>query len=394
MGEALTRYYRKLQRTSLRRNIFWSSLLGSLLVLGISSVSALSLVLVTFDSAEFPFVGSGLTTLPAAWALIIGTVLGGLLVLTLFYLRLLSNDMYEALSEPWTRERKGATWTFVIIVSLVFVLPALIHFYMGSITDSPYSAVRTWSWAINYFTKYTGGLVGFTLAVLSILAFYITIQQLKDFQSRISSFSELLDRIIVLGQTATNDDKMHIIAYTPAVGYLAQNKLWSQVLAALTDVDKRGDRDHRCRTKILTQEMTTLTDWHAQFIGRKTKRIGGRPVTEEDVKKATKEARTIRDLLTQHDPKAYKEVKFNTLPGYYCFFTSRRAIIVAPLFLPLTATTEAPRDLAKLRAMPPPHMIGFETTDRGIIDYLFDQFEYIEQSDAGTPAEATLVAVA
>ncbi len=381
----------RFRRTPLRRNLFMSTWLVALIILALSMLTAVSFMLITVDAYQFPVFGDGLRSMSGWRSFLIGALLGGVSVLALLYARLLSNDMYEALAEPWAAPgRRRATFTVVCLGAFAILLPVGLYLVSTASSVNSGSPLIYVAHGVSYMDRYTGGPIGFVMAILALLAFYLTIQQLRDFQSRISNFAQLLERIVEMGKTASRGDPMYIIAYTPAIGYLAERHiLWEKVAKAIIGIEEDEAGERVCKTKIITQPMTSLAKWHDQFVGRKTKRRGR--VEAAQTARATEEAARIKTAIIACDRSCYIEVPFEILPGYYCFFTSRRALIVAPLFLPLSVSGGAV-GTEKLASLPSPHMIGFETTDRGIIDQLFEQFDYIEAHVTPAPAPAPAAA--
>ncbi len=242
-----------------------------------------------------------------------------------------------------------------------------------------------------------GGLFAFFTGVLSVMGFYYTIRSLIEIRSTINSFPELIERLCKLTDSATQKNKLKILAYTPAIGAITQAEEWSDFKRKLLDKINPAPKKARSRNffdkanfkrKEQTQgerapvvpgciEMICLkTDhikiWHGLFANK----IGpdGKPVTEEAIKQADRDAEEILNAIAangQEGKPSLRQLSWRMLPGYYMFFTRTKAIIVTPFFLPFPKGTPK-KDQEKLPAV---QMIGMETADRAIINSMFALFE-------------------
>jgi len=72
---------------------------------------------------------------------------------------------------------------------------------------------------------------------------------------------------------------------------------------------------------------------------------------------------------------AVKRLPHDFMPGYYFFYNSQRAIVVAPLNLPSPKGSPPTKLQEGGSSGPTVHMIGFETNDRGIIRQLAEVYK-------------------
>lgn len=211
-----------------------------------------------------------------------------------------------------------------------------------------------------FFIIFTG------LPTLCFLA--LAVQQLREIRRTISSFSELIDRVCDLADKATNANPIRILAYTPAVGYLARpDAEWDQFQKAIARKDSKGPI-----AEIICLQETDLASWHDLFVGRQTSRDIDLEMTREA---STLAEGLLRDLQQDTHYKACKSVHrlpFDFMPGYYFFFTKDRALIVVPLFLPLPGSAPEPRQ----QQLPTVQMIGFETAERALIQDVEQMYDY------------------
>ncbi len=370
---------RAFNRTSVRRGYVLPPILVSILIVFITCLTSVSLVIVVSDGAQYPYVGNGFSSLFGFNGFVAGVIAGTLITLALLYMRMLSNDFFEALTEPWFKGiRLRATLALIAMLLIFFGLPTYIKLSTELLPEpDPTSQLGRWATylhqsgsylgtVVHYIDKTTGGIPTFVVSAVSVIAFYITILQLRDFENRISSFGELMEKLVELLEMADTNDRLHFVCYTPAVGYLAEPRLWEPLRAALL---RPGV------VQMIIPKSADLHCWHQAFVGRRTKRRtnGKKVIIQPQVDDANAVSDEIIGCLKRTQG-AVTQVDFDVLPGYYCFFTLRRAILVTPLFVPLLADPRMPHD-----ALPPPDMIGFSTSDRGVIDSMLEQFDHILQ---------------
>lgn len=371
----------------LRRNRLFGFIGAIILIPIVSGLAAVSTTIVLYDAAQYPYFGADLRSLGGGLGfmagLTIGAILGALLLSSLIYFRFISDDAYEALTvwKPSTRS------IFYWFLGICLGLPLAAKIAVANIESHTwyYNRVVDVASVVQWFDKHAGGLAGFVISALSIVAFSLTVLQLRDFQSRISSFSQLMEELVKLANEATPHDRMHVICYTPAIGYLAEQRLWESVRLALT---RETIENGVCypNVRLLVPHIKEVNEWHEAFLGRRRKRRAENAaiIGIEDIQNANAAAQAVRNTL--FNANAYDEVSFDVLPGYYCFFTNKRAIVVNPLFVPLVADSKARSSMPS--SYPPPDMVGYSTNEKGIIDHLFAQFEHILEVNSNLKSSA------
>jgi hypothetical protein len=180
----------------------------------------------------------------------------------------------------------------------------------------------------------------------------------------IKNFSDLSESLVELlqdpGDNPGDNDVIRYMANTPALGYLA-----------LPDYKWRELRDlillRRENLRVICLEELDLKIWHNQFKNRVTKR----GLIDDEAKEASEESeRLINEINRGKSPE--EEVRrrcFGRLPGYYIFTSGQRAIVAAPLFLPLPLGSRQDF-LGQV-----PQMLGFDTDNPlliMIVNSIFD----------------------
>lgn len=178
----------------------------------------------------------------------------------------------------------------------------------------------------------------------------------------ISSFSNLIEKLYELLEDTNSDDTFRFLAYTPALGYLALPKEnWNKLQGLLMS---------RNKLNMLCLDEVDLKIWHDRFINRVTKRG---VLTKNNTIKASETSERLIEYLKSNKEVEVKRVVFGRLPGYYIFSNGKKAIVAAPLFLPLPAGSQ--QDLMGQV----PQMLGFETDNPLLvmmIDNIFDLYFY------------------
>ncbi len=150
--------------------------------------------------------------------------------------------------------------------------------------------------------------------------FHIIFVQEPTLTRAISSFSELMIRVENLIEATAREDKIKWLAYTPALGFLAQTQPeWERLQAAM--IARRGQLDMICL------EEGQLKEWHRKFIGRSTERED--TITTDLADRATAVSEELLGGIVKK-----RRLKWGQLPEYYLFSNSRRAIVVTPFGLP------------------------------------------------------------
>jgi hypothetical protein len=356
-------------RKHLRANI----IAYTIMILVLASIGAFGTMLIDQNMYNYPLISGGFLNRGSAIQIglisfLIGAAAGGLVIIMFIAMRVISDDLYEVLSINHIR---GGILNFVLRNFLILIITSIIIFAIVwlyiRVQGESFGGDSYLAPVIKFLSENGGGIIGLPVAIITFVAFSITIQQLKDFQSRIVGTGDLIKRIVELSATSSSVDPLRMISFTPALGFLAQPlNEWQRVKNSLTDLDK----DNRPKTQMIVLNETELKQWHGQFEGRRTWQglIGS-----NHIKQAHEESMEIKRKLSSADINSYVETTYRDLPGFYCFFTSERAIISTPLFLPIFNT-----DVAIRGSIPSPHMIGYQTTDRATIDDLFHQFHYLQ----------------
>jgi hypothetical protein len=183
-----------------------------------------------------------------------------------------------------------------------------------------------------------------------------------------------------MAKNATPDAPLKILAYTPAIGFLAQPiNDWNRLRNAL-DQKPNG----RPIVEVVCLRERDLSIWHKLFIGRTTLRG---VVTSNMTDDATIAANTLLSHISQDGvgkpiQGTVHRLPWRFMPGFYLFIIRERAIIVTPLFMPFPKG--APKQ--KQESLPTVQMIGVETQDRAIIrdvESIFNYYKMLPQNPLG-----------
>jgi len=246
----------------------------------------------------------------------------------------------------------------------------------------------------------------------------------------IKSFSDMMDSLHdILSETDT-DQPFRFMALTPALGYLARPlsewerlrdellrlnnvrmiclakddvKLWHRLFEGrvtergyLTrrDTDKASEAgedlvDNLNRIRYLTysnSEFNGFLKSHpdlAKELRKDAAKIDDlrfvkrHPELGEWMTNYPSDAKYVQDELIKH--RNIKRLSWGRLPGYYIFSNGKRAIVAAPLFLPLPLDTDQEHAVSHI-----PQMLGFETNDPLLvmmINRVFDAYHlYVDES--------------
>jgi len=206
-----------------------------------------------------------------------------------------------------------------------------------------------------------GGIFAAFTGVVTIYTLLYTVGSIRDIRRTVSSFSELIDRVHKMAGNATDSNPLRILAYTPAIGFLALRKHdWDKFHKAVTT-----PIDGKPMTNMVCLEHDDLDVWHQLFVDRRTLK---KKIELQDAKDANTAAENLlrvlgKDSLGKDVPDSVHRLPWRFMPGFYLFFTRERAIIVVPLFLPFPKG--APKSLQE--ELPSVQMIGLETQDRSLI---------------------------
>ena len=133
----------------------------------------------------------------------------------------------------------------------------------------------------------------------------------------VTSFDELIDELERLIRTTEPDDSVKMLAFTPALGFLAKPEKWESL--------KRCLSANRNKIQITCLDKQPLKRWHELFVGRRNDfGLIDKALTDE----ATRVAEELLAGLT------VTRLDFLQMPDFYAFSNARCAILVTPLFLP------------------------------------------------------------
>jgi hypothetical protein len=147
----------------------------------------------------------------------------------------------------------------------------------------------------------------------------------------VSSFKDLMERLIELIESTPTGSTIRYLAYTPAIGFLAESEsLWEKLRDCI--VRKAAQIEMICLRD------DELASWHGRFEGKKTARPRGR-IDAYLIQQANEASKELILRLGEEGRQPIQK-EFNALPGFYLFGNSKRAIIVAPVGIPLLQKTE------------------------------------------------------
>jgi hypothetical protein len=180
----------------------------------------------------------------------------------------------------------------------------------------------------------------------------------RDRTDSVSSFSDLMERLIELIQSTEAGDTIRFLAYTPAIGFLAENEaLWKKLEDCLL-----------ARAKII--DMICLDDedlarWHARFRGKATAR-SEKKITPALINRAGEVSRKLLERIEAIGRSPTRK-KFTELPGFYLFKNRKRALIVAPVGVPLLSA-DGPQEMGAELKQSKVEMFGLDTNTGQILD--------------------------
>lgn len=304
---------------------------------------------------------SGNVWLAVVWIFLFGAIFG-------FALNAIVRQGWREFLDPFARVQRGRSFYISLLMTLIVITAAgAWSNYFGKTVEG--ADVGEF---LNLVNNSSGGLFAMITGGATIFALALTVRGLWEIKRTIISFSDLIDRLCLMLNKASFIDPVHMVCYTPALGCLALPKRdFERFYQSLVTPD--GEEPH---ARIICLGAKELNEWHRLFIGRRTVRgkVDLRMVEEAD----ERAKRMINYLSKGEDPVVshrqdigVKYLPFQFMPGFYFFFTSTRAIIVAPFFLqyPEGAPKPINEDVSQVE------MIGFETSNRGIIDTLRTMYE-------------------
>ncbi len=142
----------------------------------------------------------------------------------------------------------------------------------------------------------------------------------------VSSFKDLMERLTDLLRSTEAGDTVRYLAYTPVLGFLSETEdLWKKLQ---TCMEQRADQ-----IDMICLKDDDLAHWHGRFAGRNTAR-GETPVEASLIQKANEVSRVVLGRLEAQGRPPMRR-PFAELPGFYVFKNSTRALVVAPVGVPL-----------------------------------------------------------
>lgn len=306
----------------------------------------------------------------------IAFLLGGIFFGTIAY-ALAAKGWRENTDHLW-QPFKDLTFTFLTLI----VLSLMIGVWILSERYSSSHGNGTGGGLLSLIEKDPGGIFVVFMGVLTVVGFAVTLQSLWEIRSTIKSFPDLNDRLCKMFDTTKDGETVHMVCYTPSLGFIALeknefNRFFDRI---------NGTKAGKARVEMICLRKPDLNEWHELFIGRKTGRGEGK-VSPELAEKATEKAEiTVGHLLLENSfsgtdsekketRSPVKRLPFDFMPGYYFFYNGQRAIIVAPLNLPFPKGAPNLNQIGQRPSGPTVHMIGFETSDQGIIHDLSELYD-------------------
>lgn len=281
-----------------------------------------------------------------------------------------------------------------ILLTLLLAAPFLIF----TIVFLDYPASRPIWWKM--FLTNPGGLFALITGGGTLVGTYIAVQSILEMKHTITSYPQLLDRLIeMIVDAGESTEGVMCVSYSPLPGSWQVRKKLKRDL-----IDTLSHRRRLIKMICLTEEdHRRLLDTIAS-VGTEQKGKLSKP----DVDGFEKECEGI--LLMLNGEEVYPEhmtdppkkdfgfrakpirKKWGELPSYYFFVSEHRAIVVVPIGLPHLSNSED--SVATERAVTTRQIsvetLGFETTDRHIVQLLQREFDKIAQATAQeTPLDAS-----
>lgn len=169
----------------------------------------------------------------------------------------------------------------------------------------------------------------------------------------IGSFEQLMIEMSTLIENTPEQEPIRILAYTPAIGFLARaEKEWERLEKAMDET--KGNLSFTCL------DGHSLLDWHNRFVGRRTARDEYKGVDEKLAKRAT----NVSETLLKKTGVTTKRKEYAHLPDYYLVSNDKWAIIVVPFFLP---NLNIPESEEKHGRMAKVDMFGIVTNQKEVV---------------------------
>ena len=200
---------------------------------------------------------------------------------------------------------------------------------------------------------------------------FITLSSIVDFRQNITSFPDLINRVILLIEETKEEDKVRFMSFTPAIGSLAlPDYHWDDLKKVITSKRSTTKIDMICMNE------NDLKKFHDSFLGRQTNRGKVDSALINEINSFS------LNLIKNHFGDVGESIHEITnlpsskLPGYYLFANKNKAIIASPLFLPMPHN-ELPKEI--IINLPNVTMFGIETKDPAIISSAIRMFEIYKQ---------------
>jgi hypothetical protein len=185
----------------------------------------------------------------------------------------------------------------------------------------------------------------------------------EDRTDSVSSFADLIERLIDLLDYTDRGDPIRFLAYTPALGFLTETEArWVRLRQAVMAKARQID--------LICLNENELRRWHREFAGKKTARgktESETPTITDSLIEAADEASMMVLSALREAGRPPTQKAFGEMPGFYLFKNTKRAIIVAPVGVPLL--TDRDDVLANRTAVEAKvEMFGLDTTVGSIIE--------------------------
>lgn len=269
------------------------------------------------------------------------------------------------------REVSKSVWIGCLLFTAVILFASEVAMHEAGV-NGPHNHLSVQEYVaciFRYSFGEAGGLFAAFFGMLSLVGVWMAFVSIIEFRRVITSFYQLHERIVLLIKDTPPDQRVRILAYTPAIGFLAlPEEKWTELKTALTSI--------RSRLDIVCLDQDELADWHRFFVGRRTLRDpiasnqgkSNEYLSAEDTKLATHESESLMNDLAVKRKSVRK--KLEMMPGFYLIFNDQKAIIVTPFFIPFPPGT--PPDVQKRYSKV--QMFGVETGDRRIIEDVQELF--------------------
>ena len=174
-----------------------------------------------------------------------------------------------------------------------------------------------------FFRDNIGGIFAILMGVATVVGTYLAIKSIRDANQIITSYSELMERLIELLEDSKNCE-IRIVSYFVLPGFWqVKNKNQTDRLRELLD---EKSSNIRIATLTRTEHLSILIDM-AKF---STPRYPNRIVPYDAIKNYLNYSEKI--II---NTKNYYPLENDKLPYYYFFVSNKKAIIVTPVGLPI-----------------------------------------------------------